>query len=245
MEGEMSQVLNKLADLLAARAEAPGSGTREVSQVEVNHKLELMPNEVKLEGVGNYLSWSRRGLRILRTKDIEGYVLGKDKAPEDEESVKWRKWSATDSLVLTWLLNSLTPSVAASVEALSTAAEVWKALEEMYSGKGNIMLISQIEDKVHDLVQGNKPVMTYVGELKQLWADLDHLNPLKLEHVECVATANKWIEGKRVLKFLKGLHPAFEGRKATLLHQTTLPSLQEAIAAVAQEESRLRENIKE
>jgi hypothetical protein len=51
MEGEMSQVLNKLADLLAA-----GSGTREVSQVEVNHKLELMPNEVKLEGVGNYLS---------------------------------------------------------------------------------------------------------------------------------------------------------------------------------------------
>jgi hypothetical protein len=91
-----------------------------------------MPNEIKLEGVGNYLSWSRRGLRILRTKDVEGYVLGKDKAPEDEESVKWRKWSATDSLVLTWLLNSLTPSVAASVEALSTAAEVWKALEEMY-----------------------------------------------------------------------------------------------------------------
>jgi hypothetical protein len=29
----MSQVLNKLANLLAARAEAPGSGTREVSQV--------------------------------------------------------------------------------------------------------------------------------------------------------------------------------------------------------------------
>jgi hypothetical protein len=124
MEGEMSQVLNKLADLLTARAEAPGSGTREVSQVEVNHKLELIPNEVKL-GVGNYLSWSRRGLRILRTKDVEGYVLGKVKAPEDEESVKWRKWSATDSLVLTWLLNSLTPLLQL-VEALSTAAEVWK-----------------------------------------------------------------------------------------------------------------------
>jgi hypothetical protein len=38
----------------------------------------------------------------------------------------------------------------------------------MYSGKGNVMLVSQLEDKLHDLIQGEKSVMTYVGELKQL-----------------------------------------------------------------------------
>jgi hypothetical protein len=109
----------------------------------------------------------------------------------------------------------------------------------MYSGKGNVMLVSQLEDKLHDLIQGEKSVMTYVGELKQLWADLDHLDPLVLAHSECVVAAKKWIEGKRVLKFLKGLNPNFENRRENLLHETQLPSLE---AAIAQEETRLKCN---
>jgi hypothetical protein len=44
-----------------------------------------MPNEIKLDRVGNYLSWSRRRMLILRTKSMEGYVLGKVLEPEDKE----------------------------------------------------------------------------------------------------------------------------------------------------------------
>jgi hypothetical protein len=76
-----------------------------------------MPNEIKFDGVGSYLSWSRRGMLILRTKSMEGYVLGKVLEPEEKEGQEWKRWNATDSLVLTWLLNSLTPAIAASVEA--------------------------------------------------------------------------------------------------------------------------------
>lgn len=131
--------------------------------------------------------------------------------------------------------------MAASVEALTTAREVWDALSQMYSGKGNVMLVSQLEDKVHDLTQGERMVMTYVGELKQVWADLDFLNPLVLAHPECVVAAKKWIEGKRVLKFLKGLNSEFENRRASLMqNHAQLPSLEEAIAAIAQEETRLK-----
>jgi hypothetical protein len=54
----------------------------------VQYKLELMPNEIKLDGVGNYLSWSRRGMLILRTKSVEGYVLGKVSEPEDKVWVR-------------------------------------------------------------------------------------------------------------------------------------------------------------
>jgi hypothetical protein len=38
-----------------------------------------------------------------------------------------------------------------------------------------------------------------------------------------------------VTKFLKGLNREFEGRRAALLHQTTTPSLKEAIAAMSRE----------
>jgi hypothetical protein len=45
-----------------------------------------MPNEIKLDEVGSYLSWSRRGMLILRTKSMERYILGKVLEPEDNES---------------------------------------------------------------------------------------------------------------------------------------------------------------
>jgi hypothetical protein len=40
----------------------------------------------------------------------------------------------------------------------------------------------------------------------------------------------------RVLTFLEGLHKCFDGRKASLLHNTSLPTIDEAIAAMSQEE---------
>jgi hypothetical protein len=102
------------------------------------------------------------------------------------------------------------------------------------------MLIAEIEDKVHDLQQGDKTVMAYVAELQHLWGDLDHVDPLELVHSECVTVAASWIERRRVIKFLKGLNREFEGRRAALLHQTTTPSLKEAIAAMSREEVRLK-----
>ncbi|XP_037457951.1 uncharacterized protein LOC119329070 [Triticum dicoccoides] len=42
------------------------------------------------------------------------------------------------------------------------------------------------------------------------------------------------------MKFLKGLSSEFEGRRAGLFHQPKLPSLEEAVAAMAQEEVRLK-----
>jgi hypothetical protein len=49
-----------------------------------------MPNEIKLEGVGNYLSWSRRALLILKTKNLEGYVFGQGSEPVDKKSLEWK-----------------------------------------------------------------------------------------------------------------------------------------------------------
>lgn len=66
---------------------------------------------------------------------MEGYMLGKVLEPKDKEGQEWKKWNAMDSLVHTWLLNSLTHVVAASVEALSTSSEVWDGLSKKYSGK--------------------------------------------------------------------------------------------------------------
>lgn len=114
-------------------------------------------------------------------------------------------------MVRAWMLNSLTPTIATSVESLSSAAEMWMTLETMYSGKGNVMVIAQVEDMVHDMKQGERSVLEYVADLQHLWTDLDHYDPLLLSHAECVLAAQKWIERRQVMKFLKGLNLEFEG----------------------------------
>jgi hypothetical protein len=42
------------------------------------------------------------------------------------------------------------------------------------------------------------------------------------------------------MQFLKGMISDFEGRGDTVFHQPTLPTLEEAIAEIVQEEARLK-----
>jgi hypothetical protein len=80
-------------------------------------------------------------------------------------------------------------------------------------------LMAETEERLSELRQEDKSVMEYVAELQHLWADLDHYDPLELQHADCIAAARKWIERRRVMKFLKGLNPEFEGRRVALYHQ--------------------------
>jgi hypothetical protein len=125
MGTDITSLLEKLADLMTAKAvSSPVGGEIVVPQADPVFKLELMPNEVKLNGVSSYLSWSRRAFLILKTKGLTGYVLGMIEEPADKESSEWKKWSVTDSMILVWLLTSLIPAIAASVEALPCASAV-------------------------------------------------------------------------------------------------------------------------
>ncbi|XP_015699008.2 uncharacterized protein LOC107305511 [Oryza brachyantha] len=113
---------------------------------------------------------------------------------------------------------------------------MWKTLTNLYSGEGNVMLMVETQEKISALRQGERSVAEYVAELKHLWSELDHYDPLELEHPSCIAKMRKWIERRRVFEFLKGLNSEFEGRRDSMFHQATLPTLDEAIAAMAQEE---------
>ena len=93
----IEQVLGKLVELLAAnRNEAQSSSKEIVVHTERVQKIELMPNDVKLEGIKNYLAWSRRALWLLKAKNLEGFVNGESSKPADKLSSEWSKWDATN-----------------------------------------------------------------------------------------------------------------------------------------------------
>jgi len=153
----IEQVLGKLVELLIAKKDEAASVSREiVVHTEPVQKIELMPNDVKLEGIKNYLVWSRRALRLLKAKKLEGFINGESSEPVDKSSPEWSTWDATNNLVAAWLLSSVTPAIASTVDTLGSAADIWKALEKMYSGAGNVMLMIEVEDRLHDLKQGER-----------------------------------------------------------------------------------------
>ena len=84
------------------------------------------PIDIKLEGMKNYLAWSRRALLQLQSKKLEGFINGEITEPKDKLSNEWKNWNATNALVVTWLFNSMTPTIAGSVDTITSASEIWK-----------------------------------------------------------------------------------------------------------------------
>jgi hypothetical protein len=134
----------------------------------------------------------------------------------------------------------MSPSVSKVVEAMRTAAQIWKTLSNMYSRKGNVMMMMEIQSKADAVKQMGRPVEQYASELQYLWGELDHYAPLQTACPQDAQSVHKWVEDRRVTHFLKNLDPEFESRRAAFCHQESLPTMNEAVSAMINEESRLR-----
>jgi hypothetical protein len=187
----IEQVHGKLVELLAERKDEAPSSQEIIVHGEQAQKIELMPNDVKLEGVKNYLAWSRSALRLLKANGLKGYVNGDLVEPKDKLSAEWKDWEVTNSLVVAWMLSSMVPAIASTVDTIISAVEMLKAIEQMYSGVGNVTLMVETEDRLHNIKQGERSVAEFVQELHCLWAHADHYDPIELPHLECVVYVKK------------------------------------------------------
>ena len=88
--GDLAKALEKLAELITTKGASAGGGAI-VPHTEAVQKLELPANEIKLEGVTNYLRWSRRAMLILNSKGLDERVSGEDAEPADKTSPEWKK----------------------------------------------------------------------------------------------------------------------------------------------------------
>jgi hypothetical protein len=112
-------------------------------------------------------------------------------------------------------------------------------LEQYVFKKGNVMMM-EIQSKADAVKQKRRPVEQYVSELQYLWGELDHYAPLQMVCPQDAQVVHKWVEDKRVTQFLKNLDSEFESRRDAFCHQESLPTMDEAVSAMINEESRLQ-----
>uniref|UniRef100_A0ACD5XDP6 Uncharacterized protein n=1 Tax=Avena sativa TaxID=4498 RepID=A0ACD5XDP6_AVESA len=224
----MQQMLTQLME--QSQAKASGSETLKI----------LEPNPVKLTGPGDFFSWSRNALLILESHGLQKFLKEDEKKPGN---VTQEQWEQNTKRVMVWLLSSMEKSAREQVEGFQTAAEVWVSIEKQFSGKSNKMQVSRILHELRHIKQEQKTVTEYAGEIKKLYRDLEYFRPFKAYDPRDVPLLREWFEPLLVQAFLEGLNPEFNFRSQLILATPDWPTLDQTIASILEEETRLANQI--
>ena len=94
----------------------------------------------------NFLKWSRFVEIALRTKRKLGFMDGSCAKP-GQDSLKFDQWIKCDSMVVSWLLNSMVPDLSKAFLYVNFAQELWDELTERF-GESNGPLLYHLEKEI-------------------------------------------------------------------------------------------------
>ncbi|XP_035539611.1 uncharacterized protein LOC118343995 [Juglans regia] len=111
--------------------------------------------------------------RALNAKNKLVFVNGTLPPPEPT-STDYKQWNQTKDMVLTWLLNSISPSLANSLEFHTDPREVWLDLQSRFC-HGNNARIYHLKRELSSLQQHTQSIHNYYNQIRQIWDELSHL----------------------------------------------------------------------
>ncbi|XP_075483560.1 uncharacterized protein LOC142523713 [Primulina tabacum] len=80
----------------------------------------------------NYSSWSRAMKIALSVKNKFGFVDGTIIKPSEADSNLLNFWTRNNNIVISWILNSVSKDISASVLFSESAANIWEDLKERF-----------------------------------------------------------------------------------------------------------------
>ncbi|PKI36538.1 hypothetical protein CRG98_043091 [Punica granatum] len=117
-----------------------------------------------------------------------------------------------NSLVVTWMINSLEKDLQPSIACIENARILWEDLRQRFA-QGNETRIYQLKSEIYTYRQEGKLVAEYYGSLKGLWDELDNLLESMTCSCACVCGAahNRLglREREKAHQFLMGLNLEF------------------------------------
>ena len=142
-----------------------GSGERSLS----NPSLRL--TSVTLDGT-NYLVWSRSFILAITAQGMLGFLTGDNKRPSS--GPEFTTWCEKNALVMTWLINSIQPTISRTFVLMDSAHEIWSAAAQLYSQQGNDAQAYELRKKIRGFYQKDQSLAEYYAELSGLWQELDY-----------------------------------------------------------------------
>ena len=188
---------------------------------------------VKLTGL-NFQKWSRSVKIALRTKGKLGFIDGSCARPSQDTS-KLEQWIKCDSMVVSWLLNSMVPDLSEAFLYVNTAHELWDELTERF-GESNGPLLYQLEKEISDLYQGSDIVAVYYTKLKRLWDEISDMFDVPvctcLETCPSILKTQASDQRKKLMQFLMYLNDEYEAIREQILLIDPLPTVNKAYSTI-------------
>ena len=119
-----------------------------------------------LLGMRNYHSWSRAMILALTAKKKIGFINGRVLMP-DPEFTLYEDWQSYNTMVLSWLINSMYVDVSSSIIYCETAGDMLLELKNLFS-QGNGPKIYNLQREISHITQNQLFVTEYFTKFKRL-----------------------------------------------------------------------------
>ncbi|KAJ0765507.1 putative transcription factor interactor and regulator CCHC(Zn) family [Helianthus annuus] len=220
-----------------------GSSQTLISKLDIGDPLFLHPSDsssltvvgIKLKGTKNYRVWSSAMKLALEAKNKFGFIDGKCKKNADDDVLS-SQWDMCNSVVLSWLLNSVSDELYLGQVFSKLASEVWIDLKETYD-KVDGSIVYDLYKKINCITQNGSSVSEYYHKLNTMWKQFDAV--LQLPTCSCQAAKyfNDFSTLIKLMQFLMGLDDVYQPVRTNLLTREPLPSVKVAFSIVSREES--------
>ncbi|CAH9123042.1 unnamed protein product [Cuscuta epithymum] len=205
-----------------------------------DHSNLVLTNE--LFNGNNYLNWSRGVKMALISKNKLVFVNGKFKRP-NENSDNFQEWIRVDYTVMSWLLHSMTPTIARTMMYVTSSKQLWEEIKERYC-QTNAPYLYQLKKDLSQIKQEGGTIAEYFGRLKSVWEDIQTLDGLPMCECgavnSCTCELLKQIIEKdnrnKLMEFLMGLDNHYEPLWNQILGVDPLPTVNQAFFRIQQVE---------
>lgn len=185
----------------------------------------------------NYSSWSRAMVIALSVKNKLGFVNGLISRPSGDDPL-FSSWIRNNNIVISWILNSVSKEISASIIFSDSAYDIWNDLKERYQ-QANGPRIFQLRKKLMNLQQGQLSISAYFTKLKIIWDELSSYRPTcscgkcTCGGLKCLA---EYYHAEYVMSFLMGLNDTYSQVRGQLLLMDPIPPINKVFALITQGE---------
>jgi hypothetical protein len=122
---------------------------------------------------------------------------------------------------------------------MDTTSEIWQDLKDRFY-QGDIFRISDIQEEIYTLKQGDSSVSTYFTKMKKLWQELDNFRPIPIsncvDNCTAIARMKQYKDSDQVIRFLKGLNEQYSAVRSQIMLMDPLPNIGKVYSLLVQQE---------
>ncbi|XP_076933169.1 uncharacterized protein LOC143598977 [Bidens hawaiensis] len=163
-----------------------------ISKIEASNPLYLHPIDsctlsiinVKLKGTENYRVWANAMKLALQVKNKVGFINGKCLKLVDDE-VLAGQWDRCNSVVLTWILNSVSDELYVGQIYFELAFDAWEELRDTYDNVYGSVVFGFYQN-INLPSQNGITVSEYYHKLSSMWKQFDAM--VQLPSCSCQAS---------------------------------------------------------